>query len=309
VIGTQRIATPHSAGADPAVGSVWIKPRPSAWHALARQPLGVGGAGLLCVLVAVAVLAPWIAPSDPNVVAADRLFAPPGTVVAGQWYLLGTDNFGRDVLSRIIWGARISLAVGLLAVAFGSVVGGLLGISSGFFGGRFDLLAQRCVDALQSLPGFILALAIVTMLGPSIVNVTIAIAVGMIPTQARVMRSAALDVRGKVFVEAARAIGCSDTRLLFNHVLPNCVTPFIVLISAELGGAILAEASLSFLGLGVPPPASSWGAMLSGGVQQFAQRAPWMAIFPGLAISLGVVACNLLGDSLRDVLDPKRQTA
>jgi peptide/nickel transport system permease protein len=234
------------------------------------------------------------------------LLLPPTFFQGPGGFPLGTDHLGRDVWSRLLWGSRFSLSVGLLSVALGSSLGALVGLTSGFLGGKYDLLLQRCIDALQVFPGLLLALAIVATLGPSVHHVVLAIALGFVATQARVMRAAALAAREHPYIEAARALGCPESRVLFRHVLPNCLRPYIVLASAELGNAVLLEASLSFLGLSTPPPHPSWGAMLSG-AQQYLQQAPWLALFPGLAISLTVLGCNLLGDALGDALDPRRR--
>lgn len=269
------------------------------------KPLGAFGLSLILLLVFTAIFAPWIAPNDPSELRVDKLFKPPMFAAGGDEFILGTDNFGRDLFSRIVWGARISLYVSLTAVFFGSTFGGMLGLTSGYLGGRFDIIVQRIIDAKQSIPGLILALAIMAALGASVNNVIIAISIGIISSQTRVIRSAALGIKQNMYIEAAKAIGAPGIRVLLRHMLPNCLAPWLILVSAELGGAILTEASLSFLGLGTPPPDPSWGAMLSGAAQQFMERAPWMAIFPGLAISAVVFGFNMFGDSLRDVLDPR----
>ncbi|MBI2910444.1 MAG: ABC transporter permease, partial [Chloroflexi bacterium] len=230
----------------------------------------------------------------------ESLFAPPG-----QPYYLGADNVGRDVLSRIIWGSRTSLYVGILSVLLGQIGGGFLGLISGYFGGKTDIVIQRVMDVLLSFPTLVLALAIVAALGPSENNVILAIGVTQSPRAARIIRSATLTVREAQYVDAARAIGCTDWRIVFQHVAPQTISPLIVLTSVELPHAILIEASLSFLGLGTPPPTPSWGGMLSGVGREFVQRAPWLAIYPGIAISLTVFGFNMLGDGLRDLLDPR----
>jgi len=276
----------------------------SAWQLLARmarsKPLGAAGRIIIVVFVTVAVLAPWIAPFDPYAIDSRNLLKAPS---ARNW--LGTDEFGRDVLSRIIWGARISLTVGFGAVAMGTTTGALLGLVGGYLGGRLDYLIQRVVDVLMAFPLLVLALAMVAALGPSIRNVIFALAIVIAPNAARVVRSSALSIREKPFVEAAVNLGYSRWRIIFRHVLPNCLAPFIILATAGLGAAILTEASLSFLGLGTPPPEPSWGTMLSGKTQTYFADAPWLAIFPGLAISLVVFGFNFCGDALRDLLDPR----
>ena len=264
------------------------------------KPLGAIGAIILLGYVFVALLAPAIAPHDPYTIQDDATFMSPS-----REFLMGTDNFGRDVFSRVLYGARISLYVGLLSVGIGTTLGLVVGLTSGYYGGRFDFVAQRVVDMFQSFPALILALAVVAALGASINNVVVAIAAVTWPGASRVIRSGVLSLRQTTYVEAARALGCSHLRILARHILPNVIPVYIVLVTAYLGTAITTEASLSFLGLGTPPPTPSWGAMLSGAAQRYATVAPWMAIFPGLALSLAVFAFNFVGDALRDVLDPR----
>ena len=264
------------------------------------KPLGAAGGVAIFLLCLAAVLAPWIAPSDPYAVSYENALLPPG-----REFIMGTDNFGRDMFSRVVWGSRISLYVGLLAVGLGNTVGGLLGVISAYWGGKFDLIWQRFMDSLMAFPALILALVIVAMLGPSVTNCMLAIAVVRVPATGRVLRSAGLAVRENQYVEAARAMGCTDARIVLYHIIPNCVAPFIIVATAGLGSAIITEATLSFLGVGAPPPTPSWGAMLSGQSRQFIQMAPWLAIFPGVAITIAVFGFNLLGDALRDVLDPR----
>lgn len=271
---------------------------------LKTKPMGAFGLGMIILLVFTAMFAPIIATHDPYELRVDSLFVPP-SFASGKEFILGTDNYGRDLFSRIVWGARISIYVSMVAVALGSTFGGMLGLLSGFVGGRFDIVVQRIIDAKLSIPGLILALSIMAALGASVNNVIIAISIGIIASQTRVIRSAALGIKQNMYIEAARAIGAPGYRILLQHMLPNCLAPWLILVSAELGGAILTEASLSFLGLGTPPPNPSWGAMLSGAAQQFVERAPWMAIFPGIAITMVVFGFNMLGDALRDVLDPR----
>lgn len=265
-----------------------------------RKPLAGIGLAIVLFMMLVAALADVIATSDPFVFrTSQRMVAP------NSEFWLGTDNYGRDLFSRIVYGARISIFIGFVSVALGTVAGALMGLVSGYFGGATDSIIQRITDSLLAFPTLILALAIVSVLGASTFNVILAIAVALTPTASRVVRSAVLTVRNVTYIESARAVGCREWRILFVHVMPNCLAPFIILATIALGTAILSEASLSFLGLGTPPPEPSWGAMLSGSSQRFLREAPWMAIFPGIAISLAVFAFNMLGDGLRDVLDPR----
>ena len=224
-------------------------------------------------------------------------------VSAEHW--LGTDHLGRDIYSRIVHGARVSLIVGIGSTLLGSVLGGIIGLLSGYAGGKTDLIAQRLLDILQGLPLLVLALVMSASLGPSIQNVVIAISIPIIPRAARVIRASVLSIREMQYVEAARAIGISHLRIAFRHILPNTMGPFIVLCTAQLGSAILVEATLSYLGLGVPEPYPSWGRMLSVSAAEYAQKAPHLVLFPGIAISLAVFGSNLLGDALRDTLDPR----
>lgn len=272
----------------------------SLWRMARRKPLGLAGAVILTLFALVALAAPLLAPFDPVAINSDRLLAAPD---AQNW--LGTDEFGRDILSRLIWGARTSLFVGFMAVLLGTTTGSLLGLMGGYFGGRFDAIVQRIMDTLMAFPMLVLALAMVAALGPSMRNVIIALAIVIMPNASRVIRSAALSVKERPFIEAARNLGFTRWRILFRHILPNCLAPFIILATAGLGSAILSEASLSFLGLGTPPPNPSWGAMLSGKTQRYMVDAPWLAIAPGLSITLVVFGFNFLGDALRDLLDPK----
>ncbi|HET6315169.1 MAG TPA: ABC transporter permease, partial [Chloroflexota bacterium] len=220
-------------------------------------------------------------------------------------HLLGTDAFGRDVLSRIIYGSRTALKIGFGAALVGTSIGALLGVISAYFGGTFDLLLERLMDILISFPLLILALAVVTALGNTDVNVIIAITVPIIPRAARVIRAGALSLRRQMFVEAARCIGANHSRIVARHMLPNVMAPYLILATAFLGQAILSEAALTFLGLGVAEPTPAWGLMLRGASVQFVERAPWLAIAPGVALSIAVFAFNLLGDALRDALDPR----
>ena len=241
-------------------------------------------------------------PTPPAEIDSKSVLTPPGRA-----HLFGTDNLGRDVFSRVVYGARHSLYVGLASVALGSIGGGLVGLVSGYRGGSTDAVAQRLVDALMAFPTLILALTIVAALGASLSNVIGAVAIAQAPWVSRVVRATTLSTRELQHVEAARALGCSDFRIIAVHVAPQCLGPFLVVATAALGAAIITEASLSFLGLGVPPPAPSWGGMLSGATRDYARAAPWMAIAPGAAISMAVYSFNLLGDTLRDELDPRQR--
>ncbi|MBI4234528.1 MAG: ABC transporter permease [Chloroflexi bacterium] len=265
-----------------------------------RKPLGAIGAVSMVVVILLAIFAPFAARDDPNYqFRRERLQAPS----AAHWF--GTDNLGRDVYSRVIYGARVSMYVGVLATAIGTGFGLLLGLGSAYFGGKVDTGLQRVLDIMFAFPSLILAMALVVALGGSLNNVVVAIAVPLIPGTTRLVRSAGLAVKTTQYMDAAVAIGAGPRRLIFTHMLPNCLAPYIVYATAYLGAAILIEASLSFLGLGVRPPAPSWGRDLSGEAIRFFEMAPWMAIFPGIAISMAVFGFNLFGDALRDVLDPK----
>ncbi|HEX2275896.1 MAG: ABC transporter permease [Candidatus Tectomicrobia bacterium] len=274
------------------------------WHGISlfvlKKPLGALGAFLLFSFIFVAIFAPWLATHDPDLNNYRARVKPPS---AEHWF--GTDNFGRDIYSRVVYGARISLYVGVLATLIGTSIGAFTGLISGFLGGRVDQVVQRIADVMFTIPGLVLAMAIVTMLGPSMLNVVIAISIPRIPDTNRVIRSAVLSAKESLYVDAAHAVGCANWRIMLQHILPNVTAPYIVIASAGLSGAILAEASLSFLGLGVPPPAPSWGRMLSTEGMRFFETAIWMAIFPGVFISAAVFGANLFGDALRDVLDPK----
>jgi peptide/nickel transport system permease protein len=273
--------------------------RSALWRFVKKNPLGAAGGVLMLLLLVAAVMADVLATHNP-VRTSMRVLAAPG---ADYW--LGTDNLGRDLYSRLVYGSRISLIVGLASTLMGAVVGGVLGLVSGYVGGRTDLLLQRLMDVMQALPILVLALVMAAALGPSLVNTIIAISVVIVPRAARVVRASVLSIREFVYVESARALGVGHARVAFRHILPNTFGPFIVLVTAQLGGAILVEAALSFLGLGVPEPYPSWGRMLSIAAAEYAQKAPWLVIYPGLAISLAVFGTNLLGDALRDSLDPR----
>ena len=270
------------------------------WATIRRKPLGMVSAALLLLLVTTAIFANVLAPYDPLLTQPEARLAPP------SWaHPFGTDDIGRDVLSRVIYGSRISLWVGLLAVGIGTLAGALIGLVSGYWEGRLDMLLQRLMDAVTTIPGLILALAIVSVLQPSTTNAMIAIAIVIIPGNSRIIRGAVLSAKQNRFVEAAQAIGCRDLRIIATHILPNVTAPILIIASIWLGNAILIEASLSFLGVGTQPPTPSWGLMLSSTGRAFMEQAPWLAIFPTLAISLSVFAFNLFGDTLRDAWDPR----
>jgi peptide/nickel transport system permease protein len=268
-----------------------------AWF-VARQPLGAAGAVVIVALVAVALLAPQLAPHG----AKDAAFAP--YVAPGAEFPMGTDHLGRDVLSRVIWGARLSLWVGLVSVMFGITLGGLWGVSTAYFGGMADAVSQRAVDSLMALPPIILALSLMAALGQSINNVILALAILLTPTAARTLRSVALSIKEMPYVEAARAAGSSEWRIVFRHIVPNTLATYIVLVTVNIAYAIVVEAALSFLGLGAPPDEPTWGGMLTAGTQAL-ETAPWMIFFPGVAISVTVLGLNLLGDAIRDLTDPR----
>jgi peptide/nickel transport system permease protein len=265
-----------------------------------RWPLGAAGAVIIVIMIVCAVAAPLVAPYHPLETDFAAQFSPPGM---GHW--LGTDAFGRDLLSRLIYGSRTALLVGFASACVGATLGAILGVASAYFGGRIDLVMQRVVELFLAFPIIILALAVVSILGTGVGNVIMAITVPMIPHCARVVRASALGVRHMPYVDAARAAGFGPVRIIFRHMLPNVIAPYLIMLTAYVGQAILLEASLSFLGLGVAEPTAAWGLMLRGAAVEFAETAPWLAIFPGLAISLGVFAFNLFGDALRDALDPK----
>ena len=265
---------------------------------MARQPLGVAGAVVALVLVVTALLAPVLAPHGPKEAAFGQ-FVPPG-----REFPMGTDQLGRDVLSRVIWGARLSLYVGLASVLVGVTLGSLWGVFTGYFGGALDTTSQRVVDCVMALPPIILALSLMAAVGQSLNNVILALTILLTPTAARTVRSVALGIVANPYIEAARASGGSHIRIVLRHVLPNCLATYIVLVTTNISYAIVVEASLSFLGVGAPPDEPSWGGMLTAGTQAM-ETAPWLIFFPGVAISLAVFALNLLGDAIRDIADPR----
>ena len=297
-MGTERAV--EQVGKQPRVGRRIRRSLAGIANFARREPLGAVGLVTVFITLAAAVLANWVAPYDPNLgVADERLIGP------SLKYFLGTDHQGRDLFSRMIYGARISLIVSFFSVAVGTAGGYLLGIISGYIGGKFDIVIQRVMDAMLAFPSILLALIMVSVLSPGLDKVIIAIAVSIFPRAARVSRGVVLSVKENVYIDAARVIGASPMRIMLRHVVPNAMAPFLILASVGLGGAILTEASLSFLGLGVPPPQSSWGQMMSGASQTFVTVAPWLLIFPGIAIAVLVLGFNLFGDALRDVWDPK----
>ncbi|MGE0717182.1 MAG: ABC transporter permease [Alphaproteobacteria bacterium] len=272
-------------------------------HLARRHPLGAAGAVLVAILLFAAGFAELITVHDPISTNAAKSLRPPSLE---HW--LGTDFLGRDIYARIVYGARISLAVGVGSTVLGCVLGVAVGLVSGYLGGWVDLVVQRVVDILQALPLLVMALVMAAALGPSLGNTIVAISIPLIPAVARVIRSNTLALRELPFVESARTVGMSELRIVLRHVLPNTLAPLIVLATAQLGAAILTEASLSFLGLGIPEPHPSWGRMLSESAAEYVRTAPWLVLFPGLAISLAVFGTNLLGDALRDILDPRQRS-
>jgi peptide/nickel transport system permease protein len=281
------------------------KPRPFLWDMIVRlvkeKPLATFGGAIVIILFLVGIFANFIAPHGYNeMILADRLQGP------SIKYWLGTDNLGRDLLSRIIFGARISMIVGLAVPAISGVGSLILGVVSGYFGGKTDLIIQRIVDTVMCFPGLVIMLTVIAITGPGMVQLILLLGIlGAIGGQVRVMRSAVLGVMGNMYLDASKAVGCSNWRIMYKHILPNIMAVVIVTFSMGMGGAILAEATLSFLGFGIPPPAPSWGGMLSGPSRRYMLQAPWMALWPGLALAIVVYGMNMLGDGLRDVLDPR----
>ena len=277
------------------------KPWPQVVAKLARrQPLGAFGFCIVVILLLLSVFAEFVTVYDPELNAFEVMLTPPG-----DQFFLGTDQFGRDVLTRIIFGARTALLVGFSAAFLGASAGLVLGVASAYFGDTFDLLFQRVMDVFMAFPLIIMALAIVSIFGPGLENVIIAITIPFIPQCARVVRSNALAIRELPYVDAARALGFGHARIILRHMVPNVMAPFLIMLSPFVGHAILLEASLSYLGLGVQEPTPAWGLMLQGGAEEYAESAPWVAVYPGIAISLAVFGFNLFGDALRDALDPK----
>lgn len=281
------------------------RPRGAISEFIRQQPLGAVSFIIICVMMFAGIFSELVAPYDPLTIDFASILGPPSWT---HW--CGTDAYGRDICSRLIYGSRTALVIGFTSSFVGSSIGAILGIASAYFGGRIDNWIQRIMDVLLAFPIIVLALVVVAALGRLLVwgmdiNLIVAIAIPIIPRVARVVRAAAFSVRVMPYVDAARAAGYSHARIIFRHMAPNVVAPYLIMLTAFIAQAILAEASLSFLGLGVQEPTAAWGLMLSGNASDFYRQAPWMILFPGVAISLAVFAFNLLGDSLRDFLDPR----
>jgi len=264
-----------------------------------EKPLGVVGGIIVLLLLFVGIFADFLTPYGMNQVSRDILMAPSGT------FWLGTDNLGRDMLTRVIYGARVSLIVGLSATSISVVVSVFIGILCGYIGGIFDLVVQRFVDAWMCFPGLVLMMVIISVIGAGMLPVIIVLGLQLGIAGSRIIRGATMSVKENVYIEAARAIGCPTSRILLRHILPNIMAPIIILFTTRMPGMILAEASLSFLGFGIPPPTPSWGGMLSGSARTYMFLAPWMCIWPGLALAIVVYGINMFGDAVRDILDPR----
>jgi peptide/nickel transport system permease protein len=270
------------------------------WRLIKEKPLGAFGGVIVLGLLLCALLAPWIATHPYDQTNVRNRLKPPSS----QFYF-GTDNLGRDIFSRIVYGARVSVTVGFGAVSIGITLATIIGVGSGYFGGKADILIQRLVDAQVAIPGLLLLLNIMAVTGPGRLNIILALGIVSAAGSSRIIRSAALTAKENQFVEAARAIGASHRRIILRYILPNIMAPIIIITTVSLGFTILIESTLSFLGFGVPPPYPSWGEMLSGSGRSYMHKAPWMATWPGIAISLAVFGFNMLGDALRDLLDPR----
>ena len=282
-----------------------IRPRRAVIEFCRQQPLGAVSLAVICLMMFAGIFSELVAPYDPLQIDFASILAPPSW---SHW--AGTDAYGRDIASRLIYGSRTALVIGFTSSFIGSSIGAILGIASAYFGGRIDSFIQRIVDVLLAFPIIVLALVVVAAFRKSVVggvdvNLIIAISIPILPRVARVVRAAAFSVRVMPYVDAARTAGYSNTRIIFRHMAPNVVAPYLIMLTAFIAQAILLEASLSFLGLGVTEPTAAWGLMLSGNAADFYREAPWMILFPGIAISLAVFAFNLFGDSLRDFLDPR----
>lgn len=289
------ILTPLVRRSSPAPGAELLR-------RLRRSRASVAGAVVILIFTAIALFAALLAPYDPIQTDTNVAFGPPSAL---HWF--GTDNLGRDILSRIVHGARISLWIGIISVAIGAAVGTVLGLLAGYYARLVDSVIMRFTDAMLAFPGILLALIFVAALGSNLVNLMIAVGISSVPRYARLVRGSVLSAKENVYVEAARAIGCDNARIMFRHILPNVIAPVIVVSTLGVAAAILAAASLSFLGLGIQPPTPEWGAMLSGG-RDYLRTAWWITVFPGLAITLVVLSTNMLGDGLRDALDPRLKT-
>jgi peptide/nickel transport system permease protein len=270
-----------------------------AWHTLRQNPVAMFGLVGLSLIVLITLVAPWIAPYDPTALNYDHLLEPPS---GAHWF--GTDDLGRDILSRVLWGGRESLRVGFMGIAIAIVGGTIVGLVSGFYGGRIDMLIQRIVDVMLAFPTILLLLSIVAALGPSLQTVLVALGISSIPGYSRLVRGSVLAAKNFEYVTAARIVGATNRRIMVRHILPNVVAPIIIYSTLGLGSAIIATAGLSYIGLGAQPPSPEWGAMLNYG-RSFLRDAWWMSIFPGLSIFATVLCVNLLGDGLRDALDPR----
>ena len=289
-----------------AISAVPIRRRPSTArqirYYLRKKPLGSFGLAIVVIVGVTALFAPLIAPFSFQEQNYDTLKVAPNLT-----NLFGTDNFGRDIFSRVVYGSRISLMVGFLAVLVGTGIGAVVGLITGYYMGKLDAFVQRIVDMWMSFPDLILALTIVAVFGNTMTNVILAIAATILPRGVRIIRSSTLVLRETEYVMAARAIGASNRRIILRHITPNTMAPFLIIMSSMFGTAILTEAGLSFLGLGIAPPTPSWGGMLTGQAAQYAMTAPWIIIFPGMALSITVLGFAFAGDALRDILDPKQQ--
>jgi peptide/nickel transport system permease protein len=298
-------STPESVSIDATVDAPRTRGR-SIWRdallRLRRSRGAILGAVILSVIIVAVLAAGVLSPYDPLAVDASKGFIPPGGA-----HPVGTDILGRDIGTRILYGGRLSLITGLISVSFALAIGVPMGLASGYYGGNVDRVLMRVVDLMLTFPGILLALVIIAVLGPSLLNAMIAVGISAAPTYARVVRSTALSAKTEAYIEAARALGCSSPRIIARHILPNTIAPLIVLGTLGVAGAIIAAASLSFLGLGAQPPQPEWGALLSEG-RSYLRRAWWMTAFPGIAIMVTVLAINLLGDGLRDALDPRLRT-
>ena len=277
--------------------SQWLE----VWRRLKRNKMAVVGLVILIILVLLAVFANVIANYD-NVVIKQNLSQRLQAPSAAHW--LGTDEFGRDIFARLVHGTRVSLQVGIIAVGISIIIGGILGAIAGYYGGKLDNIIMRIMDIFLAVPSILLAIAIVSALGPSILNLMLAISISSVPSYARIVRASVLSIRDQEFIEAAKAIGASNTRIIFRHIIPNSLAPVIVQATLGVAGAILSTAGLSFIGLGIQPPAPEWGSMLSGG-RQYLRYAWWVTTFPGVAIMITILSLSLLGDGLRDALDPR----